>query len=351
MGTWGEIERELLDSRPTPDEPPDFDGVRRNYLRLLSEHTGRSTIVYETAGFAPPPGATPDSLQISLDPDVGAFMEVVHGLPRDAGLDLILHSPGGTAEAAEAIVEYLRGRFQEFRVIVPIAAMSAATMISMAADEIVMGAHSQLGPIDPQLTIQTPEGPRNAPAEAIRAQFEEAKTDLAKNPQNTAAWLPILRSYAPALLQLCEDSAELSKAMVRSWLTRYMFNGRADADAKAAEVATHLSDYGTFKSHARRVPREELRSLDLNVTDLEDDQVLQDLVLSVHHAVNHTMNVIGLVKIIENNMGRAFMRRVQRVAIQVPGPQEAVPAPGASRPVASPKPTQPKQPRPKRKRH
>src|SRR6266545_1414586 len=326
MGTWGQIEKELIESRPGPDQPPDFDGVRRKYLAALSKHTGRSTIVYETAGFAPPPGATPDSLQISLDPDVGAFMEAVHGLPRDAGLDLILHSPGGTAEAAEAIVEYLRGRFAGLRVIVPIAAMSAATMIAMAADDIVMGRHSQLGPIDPQLTLQTPEGPRNAPAEAIRAQFEEAKADLAKNPQNTAAWLPILRSYAPALLQLCEDAAELSKAMVRSWLTRYMFTGRPDADAKAAAVASHLSDYGTFKSHARRVDRDELRSLDLNVTDLEDDEVLQDLVLSVHHAVNHTMGAIGLVKIVENNEGKAVLRRVQRMAIPMPVQVQQPPA-------------------------
>lgn len=84
---------------------------------------------------------------------MGAFMQVVHGLPTGAPLDLILHSPGGTAEAAESIVAYLRKRFSELRVIVPVAAMSAATMMAMAADRIVMGQHSQVGPIDPQLTI------------------------------------------------------------------------------------------------------------------------------------------------------------------------------------------------------
>lgn len=326
MGTWGEIERELLASRVSPDQPPDFDGVRRKYLRALSAHTGRSTIVYETAGFAPPLGATPDSLQISLDPDVGAFMEVVHGLPRDDGLDLILHSPGGTAEAAEAIVEYLRGRFPELRVIVPIAAMSAATMMSLAADEIIMGAHSQLGPIDPQLTIQMPEGPRFGPAEAIRAQFKEAQEDLAKHPENTAAWLPILRSYAPALLKICEDAADLSKTMVANWLTRYMFSNFPDAELKAKAVADHLSDYGTFKSHARRVDREELRSLQINVTDLEADPTLQDLALSVHHAINHAMNMIGLVKIVENNQGKAFVRRVGQISV-VPAPPQGPPSP------------------------
>lgn len=212
QGTWGQIQREILESRDPISGGPDFDGIRRKYLRLLAEHTKRNLIVYESAGFAPPPGTSPDDTQIAL-PDVNAFMEVVHGLDRTVALDLILHSPGGTAEAAESIVEYLRGRFPGLRVIVPIAAMSAATMMSMAADRIVMGAHSQLGPIDPQLTIITPQGPCSAPAEAIRQQFIDARKDLAEHPEHTAAWLPILSTMAPALLQRCEDAMALSKTI------------------------------------------------------------------------------------------------------------------------------------------
>ena len=70
-------------------------------------------------------------------------------------LDLILHSPGGSIGAAEAIVSYLRSRFEHIRVVVPNLAMSAAAMISCAADELVLGEHSFLGPTDPQIPIQT----------------------------------------------------------------------------------------------------------------------------------------------------------------------------------------------------
>jgi len=247
--SWGEIEKELLATRKL-DGTLDFDKVRRRYLSELAAHTKRSCIVYETAGFAPPLGATPDSLQISMDPDVGAFMETVHGLPKDVPLDLILHSPGGTAEAAESIVEYLRGRFPGLRVIVPVAAMSAATMMAMAADEIVLGAHSQLGPIDPQLTIQTPEGPRTAPAAAIRQQFQEASDDLAKHPEKMAAWLPIIRSLSPALLQICSDTEQLSRSMVTDWLARYMLHDEPDARDKAERVAASLADYSSFMGAA-----------------------------------------------------------------------------------------------------
>jgi ClpP class serine protease len=41
--------------------------------------------------------------------------------------------------------------------------MSAATMVACAANQIVMGKHSFLGPIDPQLILQTALGNRLVP--------------------------------------------------------------------------------------------------------------------------------------------------------------------------------------------
>jgi hypothetical protein len=257
-----------------------------------------------------------------LDPDIAGFMEAVHGIPKDVPLDIILHSPGGYAEAAEAIISYLRGRFPGLRVIVPVAAMSAATMMTMAADEIVMAAHSQLGPIDPQLTITTPEGPRSAPAAAIKAQFAQAQADLAANPSHMAAWLPILRSMSPALLQICENAEKLSKAMVKEWLQKYMFQGQDNAEEMAEAVTEYLSDYQQFMSHGRRVDRDSLRRLGVRIVDLEADQELQDRVLSVYHAISHTMTLSGTVKIIENHLGKGMFRAVNVIAAGGP------PAPG-----------------------
>ena len=49
--------------------------------------------------------------------DVHALMEVCHDVPEDE-LDLILHSPGGSPEAAEQMVNYLRSQFDCIRAIV-----------------------------------------------------------------------------------------------------------------------------------------------------------------------------------------------------------------------------------------
>lgn len=140
-----------------------------------------------------------------------------------------------------------------------------------------------------------------------------------------AAWLPILRSMAPALLQMCENAEKLSKAMVQEWLQKYMFSGDIRAAEKAQTVTDYLSDYEQFMSHGRRVDRDALRSLGVKVVDLESDQRLQDLVLSVHHAMGYTMSLGGAVKIIENHLGKAHIRSVAMFAVpQAPSSQGQV---------------------------
>lgn len=146
MATWGEILDELLLPQNKRDNgSPDFDKVRRKYLAALYKLTKRPVIVYSSGWLDRDAGSS--SFNIVLG-DMQGFMNACAGV-SERELDLILNSPGGSPDAAESILSYLRERFDHIRVIVPLAAMSAATMIALGADEIVMGTHSQLGPIDP----------------------------------------------------------------------------------------------------------------------------------------------------------------------------------------------------------
>jgi hypothetical protein len=330
LPTWGELLRELAELRQAAAERPDefqgqspHDVLRRRYLRALNERTGRAAIVYATAWLEHKPGMTDDQVAITLG-DVQGFMEACSNV-EERELDLFLHSPGGSAEAAESIVEYLRTRFDHIRVVVPVAAMSAATMVTLAADEILMGAHSQLGPIDPQFTIFTPEGPRSAPGQAIKDQFDLAKREC-QDPANIGAWLPILRSYAPGLLAQCDHQRRLAEEYAARWLERYMFAGDPEATAKAIATASWFSNFGEFLSHGRRVSREDARAQNLNVIDLEADDDLQDAMLSVHHGVAHTLSGTPAAKLIENHKGRAWIQMSQVVqVVQGPGQPGAIP--------------------------
>lgn len=90
--------------------------------------------------------------------DINDSEEVLRAIQmtdEDIPLDIILHTPGGLVLAATQIAHAVRGHKGKVTVFVPHYAMSGGTLISLAADEIVMSKHAVLGPVDPQL----PEGP------------------------------------------------------------------------------------------------------------------------------------------------------------------------------------------------
>ncbi len=260
--------------------------------------------------------------------DQQGFMEAMSNI-EERKLDLILTSPGGSPEAAEAIMGYLRTRFDHIRAVVPVAAMSAATMMALACDEILMGTHSQLGPIDPQFTLMTPEGPRSSPGQAIIDQFEMAKTEC-QDPRNIGAWLPLLRSLTPGLIAQCIHSRDRAEEFVAEQLGAHMLEGN---HVKAKDVAKWFADFSRFKSHGRPVTVFDAQQQGLKVTRLEDDQTLQDLVLSVHHATRHTFNDTGTTKLIENHHGRAYLQISTQVVVPGPptGPQPPGPQPAMNR--------------------
>lgn len=311
MPSWGGILKEIQQSAASNGGVINLDAIRRKYINGLAEHTGRNVILYATRWIQTGPV---DPNLVSIVPeDVHGLMEVVHGLDCNLGLDLIMHSPGGSPDAAEAIVHYLREKFPHIRVIVPQAAMSAATMIACAADEIVMGAHSSLGPIDPQLIM----GQAVMPAQAILDQFERALEECA-DPKKLGAWMPILQGIGPALLVQCRDAQALAEGLATEWLSRWMLKSDPDCQKKSATIAKALADHTSFKSHGRPIHRGMARTLGLRVVNLEDDQMFQDLVLSVFHATMHVFTMNGAVaKIIENQRDAAFVRMQQMMQMPV----------------------------------
>src|SRR5581483_4068351 len=69
----------------------------------------------------------------------------------DVPIDIVLHTPGGLALAAEQIAHAICRRKGKVTVYVPHYAMSGGTLIALAADEIVMDPNAVLGSLDPQL--------------------------------------------------------------------------------------------------------------------------------------------------------------------------------------------------------
>ncbi len=295
MPYWSEVTEEI-DAACQIEGLAGFDTVRRKYLRLLSAHTKRDTILYASS--------------FKAVSDANVNFEDIHGLMAvmptltNKKLDFIIHSPGGLAEAAKAIVDYLRERFEHIRIIVPNFAFSAAAMIACAGDEIVMGKHSFLGPIDPQIVLQTNLGERTMAAQAIMQQFNFILQSVVRQP----ALFTLLNQYGPDLLITCQNASLLSRELAEAWLKKFMFAGEKEAAEHAALVANWLSEHSNFKSHGLTISRSELIEKGLRITNLEDDDDLQDLVLSVFHATSYLFNALAIAKNIENHNGFCYMK-------------------------------------------
>lgn len=295
MPNWSEVLNELQNT-PSP-----FDIVRRRYLRSLHEKTGRNTIAYYS-GWLQKQALASHGISFSLDElDKGGFMTTIHGLDRSLGLDLVLHTPGGSITALEGLVTYLRQMFgTNIRAIVPQIAMSAGTMLSLACKSIVLGKHSSLGPIDPQVG--------GIPAHGVIEEVTRAMADVKSTPVLATIWQPILSKYSPTFIGNCEKAIKLSESLVKEWLETGMFAGDADAVAKSKAIVDHLGTLSNTLTHDRRIAVEKAGSLGIKIERLEDDQELQDIVLSAHHAYTQTLAQTSVTRIIENQNGIAYMQ-------------------------------------------
>lgn len=290
------------------------DKHRRNYLKKLSKYTNRDTIIYATDFTSSKSIPIPASGTSITTEDIQGFMSANKGL-KSKKLDLIIHSPGGSPDAAEQIVNYLRARYDYIRVIIPQNAMSAATMISCAADEIIMGKHSALGPIDPQISFPTSTGQFTAPAHTILQEFEQAKEEISKNPKIAPLWINKIQSIPAGFLQVCQTSIDMSKEKVKNWLIEYMFKDESNKQDYAEEVAEWLGNFNNHKTHGKPISIKEAKAHKLNIIALEDDKTLQDLVLSVYHATQVTFQFSSCLKLIENQNGHGWY---MNIAVQPP---------------------------------
>jgi Serine dehydrogenase proteinase len=278
--------------------------TRHKYLSQLHAKTGRNIIAYYS-GWLSKPNNYHNSL---VDEDKNGFMTAIHGLDRSKGLDLILHTPGGSISATQSLVSYLRMMFgDDIRAVIPQLAMSAGTMVACSCKSILMGKESNLGPIDPQLA--------GVPAYAAIEEFKRACQEITLpsgevDKAKLAIWQQIIGQYRPTFLTQCEHAIARSNAFVEDQLAKVMFSGLKSAKPKAKKVVRELTKYQD--GHDRHYHIDECMKIGLKIEQLEKDSELQDLVLTVHHCYMHTLMNTPAYKIIENQNGIGMSKNEAR---------------------------------------
>jgi hypothetical protein len=187
-------------------------------------------------------------------------------------------------------------------------AKSAATMIAMAADEILMPTSAELGPIDAQFVLADGKGGRRVtPAQAIVDDVDRARAAINTSSPEVALWAAIVQGHPVGIYQQALNAINLSKQLVGNWLQQWMFAGSSTAKQSADQVVDFLGNHNEFLSHGRRVDIDALAKRGVKIADIvKVDPTLALLVERLWYAVDHTLRGTPVVKMWENSNGNGL---------------------------------------------
>ena len=120
---------------------------RKVILNQISQERKREIISYVTS-------IRPNMSGNMAGDAIIPVIEQIDRIPsKIQNIDFLIISNGGDPITSLRIMSLLRERFKKISVLLPYVAYSAATILALGADEIIMHPYSNLGPVDPQLTI------------------------------------------------------------------------------------------------------------------------------------------------------------------------------------------------------
>ncbi len=250
--------------------------IRKIELQLTERYGAENRLISYVFRF----GHSRATVNTADIPSIEALLNSVAGAQQ---INLLLHSPGGDGTIVEKVVEmcraHLSGEKRKFRVIVPNVAKSAATVMALGADQIVMGYCSELGPIDPQIQIVV-----SGVVQWVSAlSFSEARDRIMKEITNaekkklpTIGLLQQLAGLNMTFIQEAEHQTDFAKKAAARLLEKYMLkpriNGGPQRKRKALEIAKKLLSKQLFPVHGHFIDgtaaKKELE-LEVDVLDKE----------------------------------------------------------------------------------
>ncbi len=249
---------------------------RKALFTKCEEQRGKPLITYVTS-------IRPNSSsQMASDAIPQIIKQIQLIAPEKDEIDFLIISNGGDPITALRIITILRERFKKISILIPYAAFSAATILSLGADEIIMHPYSNLGPVDPQLSIIKPNGVGQQSqlqfsSEDIRNYIEFIRSDVGITDQ--AHLINAFNSLASEVGSLPIGSSKRSQQLSLS-LSAKMLETHLEDKSKAASIAKALNT--SYYHHGYAVGRQEARDIGLNIIDpsLELENILWEIWLS-----------------------------------------------------------------------
>lgn len=233
----------------------------------IEKHRGHPLITYVTSKrLGAPHFMATDALP--------RLIEQINALPKDAEtVDLLIVSFGGDPMVAWRLISVLRQRVKRVTVLIPQSAYSAATLVALGADEIVMHPNGHLGPVDMQIT--TPGSDSTAPkwfsTEDISAFLDFVRDSLRITDQEhvRALFEVTCKEVGSLGIGFSARSSKLAVDLGERLLGLHMTDD--ESKVKLRTIVENMSR--KFQSHAYPVSRTEALAIGLSVNEKRDPQL------------------------------------------------------------------------------
>ena len=293
---------------------------RKRLYKQIENLRNRPLITYVTS-IRPNMGG-----QMSSD-SISSIIELINKIPKEKKeIDFLIISNGGDPISSLRIISLLRERFDKISVLLPYIAYSAATILALGADEIIMHPFSNLGPVDPQITVskQNIQGQKQQMhfgSEDLRNYIDFLKSDVGLSDQThlVSAITPLINDVGSVSIGSAKRSQQLSLALSEKMLSTHM-----DDKNKAKSIAKTLNS--SYYHHGYAVGRKEAKELGLNIIYPETalEKLLWRIWLDYSQEMKCDESFDFIQEIMNNSSVNAQINNVPIVTIPVNAPQQLI---------------------------
>jgi hypothetical protein len=180
--------------------------------------------------------------------DVPGFVDLLYNIPQGTSIDLLLHTIGGDLDAAEKLIRLVLAKITdgaELRVVIPDFAKSAGTLMALGAHRLLMGDSSELGTIDPQVTLIDVQG--NHICQSILSyltSFDDYARILRDNPHDPVASI-MVQKFDPNVVGKFRLVIQRARNSAENLLKRQ--------GLPFSQIANDLMDIARWPSHRQMI--------------------------------------------------------------------------------------------------
>lgn len=261
----------------------ELENELKRLIKIYNSKKNTNLIIY-ASNFNP---TLPSALE---QKDFYYLKDLLDGIPKGQDLDFYIETPGGSGTTAEEIVKYIHSEFNKISFVICGEAKSAGTIMAMSADEILMTKTGSLGPIDAQMPSNRGMISAYDYIEWVNAKRKEAEKEGKLNPAD----IVIIAQITPGELNGVIHQLKYAEDLVKEWLYKYKFKNWNVTETrgipvtpimkkrKAANIARKLSNHSKWRTHGRSLKIEDLESIGLKITNLDNDKNLGNIVYKIN---------------------------------------------------------------------